>query len=207
MIRLFLADDQKMFINGLQSILSEEENIKIEGIAHNGIELMSLLENHEPDVVLLDINMPQMDGIETCKVLKKKYEKIKILILSTYSNKSFVSNMVSLGADGYLLKNTGKEELVLAIESVYRGEPYYSSEIKELLNVNSKFTENEISFLSKREIEVLTLIGSGNTNSEIAELLFLSPYTVETHRKNMMHKLKLKNTAELVKYAVDRGLV
>ncbi len=207
MITLFLADDQKMFINGLQSILSEEENIKIEGVAQNGVELMNLLEKQEPDVVLLDINMPEMDGIETCKALKKKYQNIKILILSTYSNKSFVSNMVSLGADGYLLKNTGKEELILAIESVYGGEPYYSKEIKELLDVNSKFSENEISFLSKREIEVLTLIGSGNTNAEIAELLFLSPYTVETHRKNMMHKLQLKNTAELVKYAVDRGLV
>lgn len=207
MIRVLLADDQQMFIDGIRSILSTVNNIEIIGVANNGLELLEKLEENQPDVILLDINMPEMDGIETCKRVKKKYPKSKILILSTYSHKSFVANLISLGADGYLLKNTGKEELVLALETVHDGENYYSQQIKDVLNENKKSDGDEISFLSKREIEVLSLIGQGNTNTQIAEKLFLSPYTVETHRKNMMHKLQLKNSAELVKYAVDRGLV
>ncbi|GAB5557035.1 MAG: response regulator transcription factor [Schleiferiaceae bacterium] len=207
MIRVLLADDQQMFIDGIQSILSTVNNIEIIGVANNGLELLEKLEENQPDVILLDINMPEMDGIETCKRVKKQYPKSKILILSTYSHKSFVANLISLGADGYLLKNTGKDELVLALETVNDGENYYSSDIKDVLNENKKSDGDEISFLSKREIEVLRLIGQGNTNTQIAEKLFLSPYTVETHRKNMMHKLQLKNSAELVKYAVDRGLV
>ncbi len=207
MIRVLLADDQQMFIDGIQSILSTVNNIEIIGVANNGLELLEKLEENQPDVILLDINMPEMDGIETCKRVKKQYPKSKILILSTYSHKSFVANLISLGADGYLLKNTGKDELVLALETVNDGENYYSSDIKDVLNENKKGDGDEISFLSKRELEVLRLIGQGNTNTQIAEKLFLSPYTVETHRKNMMHKLQLKNSAELVKYAVDRGLV
>ena len=196
-----------MFIDGLTSILGAVNDINIVAVTNNGLELLQILEKDLPDVILLDINMPEMDGIETCKRVKKKYPKLKILILFTYSHKSFVSNFISLEADGYLLKNTGKDELVKAIQLVNDGETYYSQEIKEVLSENKKNDGDEFSFLSKREIEVLGLIGQGNTNAQITEKLFHSPNNIETHRNNMMHNIQLNNSAELVKHAVDRGLV
>lgn len=198
-IQIILADDQNMFLDGLKSILSAYKNYEILGTANNGFEVLNLLEKSKPNLLLLDINMPEMDGIDACRVIKNKYPDLKILILSSYSNKEFIADVMHNGADGYILKNAGTDELMLAINTIVEGKRFVSPELRVR-------TEELFSQLSKRELYILRLIGRGMTAPQIAQELFLSPHTIETHRKNILHKLNFKNQSLLVKYAVERGL-
>lgn len=210
MIKVLIVDDHRMFIQGIKTLLQEEEGIQVVGEAYNGNDALARIKMLEVDVVLMDISMPDMDGIEATKLLLKEKPELKVLGLSMHSEKRFISNLLKAGASGYVLKNTDKEELLKAIETVRNGESYLSDEASKTL-VNSFMRPKGKSYLndtlSEREIDVLKNIANGYTTQQIAERLFISKNTVETHRKNLLLKLKAKNTAELVNIAFKEGII
>lgn len=210
MIHLIIADDHQMFIDGIKSLLEHQPNILIIGEAQNGREVLELLAKKKADIILMDINMPELNGVDATKQIHKQYPGVKVLMLTMHNTKEYISQMISAGASGYILKNTGKEELIAAIEAIYRGENYYSKEVT-LRIMESMKPKREQQYvgdveLTEREKDVLKLIVQELTNAEIAEKLFISHHTVETHRKNLISKLNVKNTAGLVKYAIQNNL-
>ncbi|WP_035651269.1 response regulator transcription factor [Flavobacterium sp. ASV13] len=209
-INLLIADDHTMFLQGIVSLLEQESEINIVGKAINGIEALEVIKTKNPDLVILDISMPEMDGIELSKILKKDFPEIKILIVSTHSNVKIISRLIRIGVNGYLLKNAEKSELLKAIHSIASGENYFSEETEEKHLANHLKIEKQVSVLtelSSREKEILVLIAHEYNTAEIAEKTFISLNTVNTHRRNLLSKLNAKNTAGLVKYAVENGLV
>lgn len=199
-IKILLADDQDLFIEGMRALLADCPGMEIVAQAGNGKLVMEIMQKSTVDLVLMDINMPGMDGIETSRMLKKHFPKVRILILSSYDNREFIADVMHSGADGYILKNIRKQELVTAIGHVAAGGRYVSPRLRNQ-------AQDLIQNISKRELDILTLIAKGFSAPEIARQLFLSVYTVETHRKNIQLKLGLKNQSLLVKYAVERGLI
>lgn len=211
MIKIIIADDHQLFIDGIKSIIKSIKNLEICAEVNNGKQLLECLSKQSCDVILMDINMPDMDGIEATKEVKKVYPNIKIIMLTMYSSRDYIEKLLRVGADGYILKNTGKEELQKAIETVHNGESYFSAEVTERImeGLQKKKSAERNSFmveLTEREIDVLKLIVQELTTSEIAEKLFISTHTVETHRKNLISKLNVRNIAGLVKYAIQNGL-
>ncbi|PWB25188.1 response regulator transcription factor [Flavobacterium sp. HTF] len=209
-IKILIADDHTMFLQGIISLLEQEPNIEITGKAINGLEALEIIGQQPVDLVILDISMPEMDGIELSKILKKKYPAIRILVVSTHSNVSIISRLIRIGVNGYLLKNAEKAELLEAINTIANGENYFSEETEEKHLSNNLRIEKQVSTLtelSSREKEILVLIAHEYNTAEIAEKTFISLNTVNTHRKNLLSKLNAKNTAGLVKYAVENGLV
>lgn len=204
-IRLLVADDHPMILDGLNTSLSREDSIEIVAQAQNGEEVLEKLSKNDIDVILLDINMPGMNGFETLNKIVPEYPDVKIIILSMYDKPEFIHSLIENGASGYLLKNTDREEMIYAIQKVTNGNIYYSEDVKRILRkeeVAASHHEN----LTKREKEILRLIAKEKTTSEIAEMLFISTHTVDTHRKNLLSKLGVKNAAGLVKYAIDYGI-
>lgn len=209
-IKILIADDHTMFLQGIISLLEQEPNIEIVGKAVNGLEALQVIEQIPVDLLILDISMPEMDGIELSKILKKKFSAIKILVVSTHSNVSIISRLIRIGVNGYLLKNAEKAELLKAINTIASGDNYFSEETEEKHLSNNLRIEKQVSALtelSSREKEILVLIAHEYNTAEIAEKTFISLNTVNTHRKNLLSKLNAKNTAGLVKYAVENGLV
>ncbi|MET3028600.1 response regulator transcription factor [Flavobacterium sp. UW10123] len=209
-IKLLIADDHTMFLQGIISLLEQEPNIAVIGKAVNGLEALEIVEKGIVDFIILDISMPKMDGIELSKILKKQFPNIKILIVSTHSNVMIVSRLIRIGVNGYLLKNAEKEDLLKAINTIALGENYFAEELEEKHLINSTKIEKQVSNLtelSSREKEILVLIAQEYNTAEIAEKTFISLNTVNTHRRNLLSKLNAKNTAGLVKYAVENGLV
>lgn len=209
-VKLFIVDDHKMFLEGITSILNTFENIIVLGTAKNGEEALKLLPNFIPDVLITDIDMPQIDGIELTEQVKSLYSDIKIIAVSSHYKSTVISKAIQAGIDGYILKNTGKLELYKAIESVNNEEKYFTNEVKEIINnsiFNAKETKENTVNLSDREKEVLIHISDEKSSQEIAEILSLSIYTIETHRKNLMRKIGTKNVVGLVKYAIQQGIV
>lgn len=209
-INLLIADDHTMFLQGIVSLLEQESEINIVGKAVNGIEALEIIKTKNPDLIILDISMPEMDGIELSKILKKDFPEVKILIVSTHSNVKIISRLIRIGVNGYLLKNAEKSELLKAIHSIASGENYFSEETEEKHLANHLKIEKQVSILtelSSREKEILVLIAHEYNTAEIAEKTFISLNTVNTHRRNLLSKLNAKNTAGLVKYAVENGLV
>jgi DNA-binding NarL/FixJ family response regulator len=209
-IKIIIADDHTMFLQGIVSLLENEENITILGKAENGKAVFKIMENSIPDIILLDISMPEMDGIEVTKIIKQKYPAIKILIVSTHSNTQMIAKLIRMGADGYLLKNAEKQELLHAIQTIQNGETYFCKEVEEKKEDNNAKIKSEtlqITELSSREKEILVLISQEFTGNEIAEKTNISLNTVNTHRRNLLSKLNVKNTAGLVKYAIEYGLL
>lgn len=202
--RLFIVDDHYLVIEGIRSLLQQEDDIEWMGHATNGESCLAFLQKQEPEVILMDISMPGMSGIELCKEVKSKFPGIRILGLSTFNQRSFVEKMIESGASGYVLKNAGKEELLKAIQAAKAFKSYLSFEASQALRSTS---EKEIPILTRREKEVLELIAEGMTNQEIAEKLFISATTVDTHRKNLMLKFQAKNVAALINLASKAGLV
>ncbi|MDQ6471611.1 response regulator transcription factor [Flavobacterium sp. LHD-80] len=209
-INLLIADDHTMFLQGIVSLLEQETEINIIGKAVNGIEALEIIKAKNPDLVILDISMPEMDGIELSKILKKDFPEVKILVVSTHSNVKIISRLIRIGVNGYLLKNAEKSELLKAIHTIASGENYFSEETEEKHLANHLKIEKQVSILtelSSREKEILVLIAHEYNTAEIAEKTFISLNTVNTHRRNLLSKLNAKNTAGLVKYAVENGLV
>jgi len=205
--RLVIVDDHQLIIDGIKALLRDEESIQIVGEASNGKEAIEVIDLLETDVVLLDIDMPVMDGIETSKILHQKYPKLAIIILSMHAEKGLIKNLVEIGVKGYLLKNSSRAEILKALNEVMEGNSYFSPEVTlSLLNKSSenRSRQSEID-LTDREEEVLRLITSGFTNKEIGEKLFISHRTVDTHRTNLMKKLDVNNLAGVVSYAIKHG--
>ncbi|MEO0504606.1 MAG: response regulator transcription factor [Bacteroidota bacterium] len=209
MIRVAVVDDHSMVLKGIESMLEDVENMRVIATFGLGKQLLGDIDSEMPDVLLLDINLPDSNGIDLCKTLVKKHPKLAILALSNYSETGFIKNMLRNGARGYLLKNTAKEELITAIETVYAGKQYLPLSIKDIL-LNDSIGNSNASFipkLTRREKEVITLIVKEHTTQEISELLFISPKTVESHRNNLTQKLGVRNTAGLVRVALEKGLL
>lgn len=208
--KIIIADDHTMFLEGITSLLNNVSEIEIVGKAVNGKEVLLLLEKTKTDIIVLDISMPEMDGIEVTKIIKKKYSNLKILILSTHSNSQMIAKLIRIGIDGYLLKNAEKDELLYAIQKINLGETYFSKEVAIIHNeYETNFKQNlaTTTELSNREKEILILIAKQYTAAEIAEKTFISLNTVNTHKRNLLSKLNVKNTAGLVKYAIELGLL
>lgn len=212
MIRIFIADDHQVLIDGIKFILNEESDITIVGEALDGETALMKMEKVAFDIALLDINLPKKDGIETCKALLKMKPEVKVIGLTMFNEGSFIENMLKSGARGYILKHEGKEEMIKAIKSVYAGEEYLSQEVSKTL-IHSMIAGKErpnsnfIPKLTRREREILALILEEHTTAEIAAKLFLSLSTIETHRKNLLSKFGVRNTAGLVRFAVENKLL
>jgi DNA-binding NarL/FixJ family response regulator len=199
--RVFIVDDHYMVIEGIRSLLQNEKNIEWTGHAMNAASCLAFLKQQQPDVILMDINLPDKSGIELCKEVKEKYPSVFIVGLSTFNQLSFIQKMMDNGASGYVLKNASQQEITDAIDSVVKGKTYLSAEASHTLRSDDAVTI----VLTRREKEVLGLIAEGMTNIEISDKLFISVSTVDTHRKNLLAKLEAKNTAALIKIAVSRG--
>ncbi|MEM7550466.1 MAG: response regulator transcription factor [Bacteroidota bacterium] len=211
-IKILIADDHQMILEGLKSLLSLSPEIEIVAEANDGEKVLELVESlPELDQVILDINMPSVDGIEVTKKIKSTYPEIKILILSMYNRQEFIKNLIESGADGYILKNSDKAELLGAIHSLHKGEPYFGKEVTKTIMKSFQKEKPPAEMhevpLTEREKDIVKLIAETMTTSEIAEKLFLSTHTVDTHRKNILSKLEVKNVAGLVRYAIQTGLI
>lgn len=204
MIRLFIIDDHYMIVEGIRSLLQSEKNIEWLGHAMSAESCMAFLQHELPDVLLMDVNLPDQSGIDLCKVVKTKYPKIHIIGLSSFNQQSFIEKMLENGASGYVLKNATSLELIAAIETVMEGDIYLSHEAAIVVEKNQN---SKIPIITRREKEVLLLIADGLTNNSISEKLFISPATVDTHRKNLLAKFEAKNTASLVKMAIMHQLI
>jgi len=211
-INILIVDDHEIIHNGIEDILKKEENLSIVGHAYNGKEALDLVEVLLPDVIFMDISMPEMNGIEACKRLKEKFSNIKIIALTQHESKEYVQHFLSEGGNGYLLKNSKKEEFLAAIDSVMKGNQYINSElaanmlssfIKKAADANS---EKNI-HLTRREIEIIKKIAEDKSNNEIANELFISLRTVETHRRNIMQKIEAKSVVSLLKYASKHNII
>jgi len=208
MIQLLIVDDHKVLLDGFTSLFKEQEDITVVATANDGYETLQKLQEHTVDIVLLDINMPKLNGVETCKLISKQYPHTKVIALSMYKQTSYVNKMKMNGAKGYLLKDDTAEEIISAIKLVHSGREYYSKQIKQILaNPLGEEVELDPSTITRRETEILKLISEGLSTKLISEQLFISVHTVESHRKNLLSKFNAKNTASLVKKAMDIGFL
>lgn len=209
MIKIAIADDHQIVIDGLVSLLSDQEDFKIVGTFNNGAQLIEKGISLQPDLILLDIGMPVMDGITASAAIKKTHPEIKLLILTTYTEKRNIRKMLNIGVDGYLLKDSGKEAFLFAIRSIMKGSPYFDPRVTAIMMHQKKQqrTIRESTPLTKREKEIVKLVAEGLNTNEISQRLFLSELTVETHRKNIYIKLGVNNIASLVRYAIEENLL
>jgi DNA-binding NarL/FixJ family response regulator len=199
-IKVFIVDDHYMVIEGIRSLLQNEKGFEFVGHAMNAESCLAFLQTMQPDVILMDINLPDKNGIVLCNEVKVKYPAIHIVGLSSFNQQSFIEKMMESGASGYVLKNATREELCEAINAVMNGQKYLSDEAASVILRNE---DSKKPILTRREKEVLALIAEGLTNHEIAEKLFVSTTTVDTHRKNLMAKFEVKNTATLIRMAAQ----
>ncbi len=213
-IRVMLVDDHQIVIDGLKSLLAEIKNIAIVAEANNGKDAIEILSKTAADIVIIDIEMPIMNGWDATKIITSRYPQTKVIALTTFSEKAIIKKMLNAGASGYILKNIKKDILLEAIIAVHNGEKYFSSEISLLLLKPSaeeiivpKKQNSSVNLLTSREVEILKLIAGGLSNAETAEKLFISPKTVKAHRENIMKKLDLHNVVDLVRCAIDSGFI
>ena len=215
-IKVIIVDDHKIIRVGLRGMLERENDIEVTGEAGNGDEVMNVLAQHPSHVVLMDIDLGETSGIEATKKIKEVYPAIHVLGLTMHEEPSYIIKMLEAGASGYLLKNAGREELLSAIHTVAKGDSYFSQKVSATLlqSITQRKNPEESALkkpnqtpLTDREIEVLRLISQEYSNGEIAEKLFISIRTVDTHRRNLLEKLQVKNTVGLVKYAIDKGVI
>ncbi len=213
---ILVVDDHQLVLDGLVSIVKEMKDFEIIASGRNGKEGFQLAETMNPDIILMDIDMPIMNGLEATRQIKTKLEHPKVIILTMQNEASLIKKVMDIGADGYLLKNSDREEFHNALCSVSKGKSYFSAEVTHrLLNPNESLQSNfktdedaiQLSKLTEREIDVLRLIAEGLSNKEIGDRLFISHRTVDTHRTNLMKKLEVHNIAGLIKFAIKNGLI
>ncbi|CAL2076918.1 response regulator transcription factor [Tenacibaculum sp. 190524A05c] len=215
-IRVHIADDHEVVIQGVSALINTDDSIEVEGYSLTGKDVVEWFKNNEADVLILDINMPKLDGIGVLKTFKNRSFKQKTIILSGLSDPKIVQEMIALGANGFIEKGSASEHIIQAIKAVYRGEQYYSDEIKDSLfdlYINESKTDEAIKSsvadepLTEREVEVLKLITQELSTAEIAEKLNITVKTIETHRRNLYKKIKVKNVVGLAIYAVKNNIV
>ncbi len=211
--RIILVDDHEMLRAGLKSLIEKEADFQVVGQAGDGEGLLAKLKNTKCDCVVMDLSMPNMDGITALKVLQQKYPKVKVLVLTMQRDEEHLKHAMSNGAKGYILKDDAYEQLVLALKTVLRDKVFVSPKLSNLLaerylrSFDDQTDDPSLEILTRREKEILKLVASGMANKNVAVELKISVRTVETHRSHLIHKLGIKNTAGLVKYALAKGLV
>lgn len=212
-IKIALVDDEVLFRKGISFLLQREDNIEIIFEASNGEELLANLEDNDikPDIIVMDLKMPVLNGVEATKIIRKSFPEIKIIALTSYDTKSFIANMIQVGAVAYLIKNTTPKDLIHTINQVAKKGFYYNENVLKTIQETIVSTKNskgslETGFLSQREIEILQLICQQKTTTEIADYLYLSPRTVEGHRNNLLLKTESRNIAGLVVYAIQNEI-
>ena len=212
-VRVLVADDHTIIRSGLRHLLERESDIEVAGEAADGREALELAEQLRPHVVLLDITMPKLNGIEVSRQLAAKLPKISIIILSMHSDESYVLKSLKAGARGYLLKDSAESDIINAVRAVSQGKAYFSPEISRMLvedyvrQLRQRGVDDSYELLSTREREIFQLLAEGHSNKEISTMLNLSPHTVETHRGNIFEKLNLHSLPELILYAVRKGVI
>ncbi len=214
-IKILIADDHQLVTEGLVSLLDGEPGYEVISTVRNGFEAIKKVEILQPDLVLMDIDMPMMDGIQSTEEIKRRLPHVKIIILSMHKEKSLIQRAIKIGADGYQVKNADRREFLKSISEVMAGRKSFSDEVKEALEMekgakaHSSFQNASVTAfdLTEREIEILKLIAEGFNNREIGDKLFISQNTVDTHRKNIMRKLSANNVAALIKFAMKAGLM
>lgn len=209
--RVLIADDHQLFLDGLRMVLDTSPKFEIVGEANNGKQVLDLLANVQADLAVLDISMPEMDGIETAKAIKSTYPDMRILILSMYRQDALIKRLMRSGIDGYVLKENGQKELIKALEVIVSGQKYFAEEVTKVIidsfNPSVKKSQKNDVNLTKRELEVLQLVSKEMTTQEIAQKIFVSQNTVITHRKNIMRKLDVRNAAGMIRLATEMGLL
>jgi len=210
-IKVIIADDHQLFREGLVNLLANSDEVEIVAKAENGKDAIEKAEKYMPDLILMDIGMPIINGVEATQILHSKHPGLKIIALSMHSDKHYIKGMLEAGASGYLLKNSTYNQLLDAIKTVYGGKKYLSEQITDVL-IDNYLGKNEVlpvkaPELTDREFEILKLYAEGKSAKEIAKQLFVSTKTVGTHKQNIMEKLHLKSTVEMAKYAIKNGIV
>ncbi|EIO3935952.1 response regulator [Vibrio vulnificus] len=212
-IRVVIVDDHQVVLDGFMARLEMEPEIDVVGTASNGLEALDVVKQHKPDVVLMDISMPILNGIEATRMIKAEWPEAKILMLTMHDNREYIMKVMQEGAVGYMLKEISAEKMVQAIKTVNQGSTYFCESVTQTLFTQTLFTQEIVPAaqrpnpLSRREEAVLKLVAQGHSSKKIATLLEISYRTVETHRHNIKHKLDLNSTAELAKYALEQGLI
>ncbi len=210
-IKIMVVDDQGLILHSLATLLNSVEDFEVIGTAKNGVILLQLLEEKKPDVIIVDINMPKMSGIEVTKIIDGKMPWIKIIALSMYSHPQYIKEMLRNGAKGFLSKNCLAEELFAAIRLVFEGKTYLDKSCSEIITHNFSQTQPDVNtnlqLLTAREIEIIRVLADGMVTKEIATKLFISDKTVVRHKNNILKKLNLRNTAQLIKVAVEHGIL
>ena len=213
MIKTILADDHALIRAGLRALLERNQDIQIVGEANDGRELVKLVEELQPDIVVADIGMPNLNGNEAAQQITAKHKSVGVIMLSMHSDEAYVLRALKAGAKGYLLKESAESDLIAAIRAVHQGKAFFSPAISKLLvedyirMLRDKNIEDSYDLLSPREREILQLVAEGKSNKDIAGILNVSPYTVETHRANILQKLNLHSVPELILYAVRKGVI
>jgi DNA-binding NarL/FixJ family response regulator len=205
-ISVFIVDDHPLIVEGLSNAIQNMHNITLAGYAKTAAECLQYFINHHADLILMDINLPDIKGTELCKLIKAKKPAVNIIALSNITDGNYINAIIENGASGYLLKNSDKTEIEAAINEVIKGNLYLNSEVNSIYQA-AKQRQNSLPTLTKREKQILQLITTGLTNSQIAEQLFISIDTVDTHRKNLHTKLHVKNTAQLISTAIENQLI
>ena len=212
-IKILITDDHQIIIDGIKSLLDDEESVSVIGEATNGREALNYLKLLKPDLVLMDIDMPVLNGIEATQMIKSDFPDIKVIILSMHNESGLIKTLLKAGADGYVLKNADRSELVEAIKMVSAGKSYFSADVTRSLAkdddalVSNFQKSSKVADLTAREIEILKLIAEGYSNKEIGEKLFISHRTVDSHRTNLMKKLDVNNVAGIIRFAISNGFI
>ena len=212
-IRVLVADDHAIIREGLRVMLGNQSDVEVVGIAANGREAIQLVDEHKPDVAVIDISMPELNGIEAIQQILPRHPQMKVVVLSIHGTKPYVYRALKAGAKGYLMKETAGLEVVDAVRAVYHGQRYLSQSIADLLTTESSYKlessieVNPLGVLSMREREILQLVAEGKTSQEIAERLSISPKTVDTYRSRLMHKIGVDDVAGLVRFAIQNGVI
>jgi two-component system nitrate/nitrite response regulator NarL len=204
---ILLADDHQLFLDGISNLLQSSGLVNELWVSGNGKEVLQVLNHRKPDLVLMDIDMPVMNGVECLMELRKRYPDQKVLMLSMHAEPAFVREVIGIGANGYLLKTASADEFVLAVKKVIDGGQFYSGELMLNMHQAKQATPENAETISEREREIVILIAEGFSSKEIADKLFISPRTVETHRKNIMAKMGFQSVADLIRYAFKQGLI
>ena len=204
-MKILIADDHQLFNDGIKSLINNELNIEVIGQVYDGNAVTAFVKKQVPDLILLDINMPFMNGVEVAEILLKSCLNLKIIALTMYAEPKYIKEFQRIGVQGYLMKNASKDELLKTIESVFLGNKMYDNKLI-VNNLHSEDSFVKFRNLTKREVEVIKLLKDGMTSQAIADTLFLSVFTVNTHRKNILFKLNLKNTADLISFVVENGM-
>ena len=209
-LKIVIADDHQMFIDGVKVLIRNETRFAIVGEALNGEAALELIAQHRPDILITDINMPGMSGTELTKKVKEQFPQTKVLVLTMYNDREIISEIFSTEAEGYILKNTGKQELIAALSRLADDGTYYSNEVMNIMITavrKQKKIEKETSHLTPREIEIIRLITQEFSTAQIADKLFISPRTVDTHRKNILQKTGVKTIVGLMRFAYENELL